>query len=185
MGGVLRAGAEVHEEGFVGRDLLGVGDEADGLVDQVFGEVVALFGCLLRLDGMVVVDQFRIVLVGVAAEEAVVALEAASQWPAIVGAGCRDLIGGRQVPLAEGIGVVAVLQQHLGEHAVLEGDVSVSAGIAGRSLGDAGHGVRVVVAAGHDAGTGGRTERRGVHVVKEQAVRLASWSMFGVSMGLP
>ena len=106
---------------------------------------------------------------GVAAQEAVVALETAAQWPAIVWAGRRDLIGRREVPFADGVGVVAVLQQHFGQHAVLERNVSVSAGIAGRAFGDAGHGVGVVVAAGHDAGPRGRAERRGVHVVEEQA----------------
>ena len=49
------AGAEVHEEGLIRRHLLGVGDEADGLVDQILGEVVALFGRLGRLDLVVVV----------------------------------------------------------------------------------------------------------------------------------
>ncbi len=125
---MLRAGAEIQEEGLVGRDLLGVGDEADGLVGQVLGQVVALCGGLLRLDRVVVVDQLRIVLVGVAAQEAVVALETAPQRPAIVGAGRGDLIGRRQVPLADGVGVVAVLQEYLREQAVLERDVAVSPG---------------------------------------------------------
>ena len=47
---VHRAGAEVHEERLVRRDLLGVGDEADRLVHQVLGQVVALFRRLLGLD---------------------------------------------------------------------------------------------------------------------------------------
>lgn len=36
-------GREVQEEGFVRSDLLAVGDHADGLVDEVLAEVVALF----------------------------------------------------------------------------------------------------------------------------------------------
>ena len=60
---VHRARAEVHEEGLVGRDLFGVGDEADCLVHQILGQVIALFRRFRRLDRMVVVDQLRIVLV--------------------------------------------------------------------------------------------------------------------------
>ncbi len=110
MRGVHGAGAEVHEEGLVGRHLLGVGDEADGLVHQVFGDVVAFFRRLGRLHLVVVVDQFGVVLVGLAAQEAVEALKAAAQRPAVVGAGRRDLVGRGQVPLADGVGVVALLQ---------------------------------------------------------------------------
>ena len=113
MRSVSGSGAEVHEERLVGRDLFGVGDEADGLVDQILGQVIALFRGLFRLDRMVVVDQLRIVLMGVAAEEAVVALKAAAERPTVVRPGRRDLIGGRQVPLADGVGVVAALQEDL------------------------------------------------------------------------
>ena len=158
------------KNGLFGRDLLGVGDEADGLVHQVLGQVIALFRRLLRLDRVVVVHQLRVVLVRVAAEEAVVALEAAAQRPAVVGARRRDLLGRRQVPLAERVGVVAVLQQDLGEEPVLERDVAVAARVAGRAFGDARHRVRVVVAAGQDARAGRRAERGRVHVVEAQAV---------------
>ena len=77
--------AEVQEERLVGGDLFRVGDELVRLVDQIGGQVVALLRRLRRLDLMVVVDQIRVVLVGVAAEEAVEALEAAAQRPAVVG----------------------------------------------------------------------------------------------------
>ena len=44
------------------------------------------------------------------------------------------------------------------------------AGVAGGTLGDAGHGVGVVIAPGQDARTRRRTKRRGVHIVVAQAV---------------
>jgi hypothetical protein len=75
VGGVHRPGGEVQEERLVGGDLLGVGDERGRPVDQVLGEVVALLGGPLRLDPVVVGGQLGIVLVGVAAQEAVVAVE--------------------------------------------------------------------------------------------------------------
>ena len=81
---MVGAGREVEEERLVGRDLLDVGDELDGLVGQIARQVVALLRRLRRLDLMVVVDEVGIVLVRVAAEEAVVALEAAPERPAVV-----------------------------------------------------------------------------------------------------
>ena len=162
--------AEVQVEGLVGVDLPRVGDELDRLVDEVGGEVVALLRRRRRLDLVVVVDEVGIPLAGVAAEEAVEALEAARQRPAVVGPRRRLLVARRQVPLADHVGVVAVLEQHLGEHAVLERHDAVVAGVAGGELGDAGHAVAVVVAPGDDAGAARRAERRGVHVVEAQAV---------------
>ena len=73
---VVGAGGEVQEERFVGRDLFQIRDELDRLVRQIGGEVVALLRRLRRLDLVVVEDQVRVVLVGVAAEEPVVAVEA-------------------------------------------------------------------------------------------------------------
>ena len=174
LGHVVRrvrgARAEIHEEGLVRRDLLGVGDEADGLVHEVLGQMIALLRRLGRFDRVIVVRQIRVVLVRVAAQEAVEPLEPAAQRPAVVGSGRRKLGGRREVPLAHGISVVAVLEQHLRQEAVLERDVAVAAGKAGGAFGDARHGVGMVVAAGQDARARRRTERRGVHVVEEQAV---------------
>ena len=63
-----------------------------------------------------------------------------------------------------------MLEQHLGQEAVLERDDAVVAGIAGRELGDARHAVAVVVAPGDDARAARRAQRRRVHVVVAQAV---------------
>src|SRR5262245_28544511 len=140
--------AKIHEERLVGSDLLGIGDEADCFVHQIFGQVVTLFGTLLRLNRMVVRNQFGIILVGLAAEKTVEALEASTERPAVVRTCRRQLISRREVPLAEGIRVVAVLQEDLREETIFERDVAVAAGITGGAFGDAGHGVRVMVAAG-------------------------------------
>ena len=142
---VVGARCEVEEERFVGRDLLEVGDELDGLVGQIDGEVVALLGRLRRLDLVVVEDQVGIVLMGVAAEETVVPVEATTQRPAIVGAGCADLFRRGQVPFADAEGGIAVREQHLGQESVLERNRTVGAREAGGPLGDARHAVGVVV----------------------------------------
>jgi hypothetical protein len=143
---VHRPGAEVQEERLGRRGLLGVADERDRVVDEVLGEVVAVLRARWRFDVLVVGDEVRMVLVGVAAEEPVVAVEPAAQRPPVVGAGRRDLLGWRQVPLAHGVGVVAAGAQDLRQEAVLERDVAVVARVAGRDLGDPRHRVRVVVA---------------------------------------
>ena len=72
---MVGAGREVQEERLVGRDLLEVGDEFDCLVGEIDGEVVALLRRCRRLDLMVVEHEVGIVLVGVTAEEPVIALE--------------------------------------------------------------------------------------------------------------
>src|SRR5262245_62321932 len=98
---------------------------------------------------MIVRNQFGIILVGLAAEKTVEALEAATQGPAVVRTCRRQLISRGEVPLAEGIGVVAVLQEDLREETIFERDVAVAAGITGAAFGNAGHGIRVMVAAGN------------------------------------
>jgi hypothetical protein len=56
---VHRPGAEMQVERLVRGDLLGVGDELDGLVGQVLGQVISLLRGARRLDLVVVVDQVR------------------------------------------------------------------------------------------------------------------------------
>ena len=140
------------------------------LVREVFGEVVALFGCARRVDLVVVGDEVGVVLVGVAAEEAVEALEAAAEGPAVAAGGHVHVGLRREVPLADGVGGVAVRSQDLGEEAVLEGDLAGVAGEAAGELDDAGHGVGVVVAAGQEGGAGGGAEGGGVEVAVAEAV---------------
>ncbi|MGB5844988.1 MAG: hypothetical protein WBG94_11125 [Anaerolineales bacterium] len=69
------------------------------------------------------------------------------------------------MPFADGVSVVTVLQEHLGQEAVFEGDIAVITQITGRAFGDAGHVVGMMVAPGQDAGAGGRTQGGGVHIV--------------------
>ena len=68
------------------------------------------------------------------------------------------------MPLADRVCVVALVHKDLGEEPVLDWHRPVVARVAGRPLADRTHGVRMVVAAGDDAGAGRRTEPRGVEV---------------------
>ncbi len=169
--GVRGPEAQVQVERLVRVDLPQVGDELDRPVDQVLREVVALLGRPGRLDRVVVVDELRVPLARVAAQEAVEALEAAPQRPAVVRAGRRLVDARGEVPLADHVRAVAVLKEHLREHPVLERHDPVVAGVAGGELGDARHAIAVVVAPGDDAGAARRAQRGRVHVVEAQAVR--------------
>ena len=138
------------------------------MIGQVLGQVIALRRATRRLHLVVVVDQLGIPLAGVAAQEPVEAVETAPERPPVIGPGGGLLLGRHQMPLADHVGVVAVLLQHLRQETVLERDVAVITRIAGRQLGDRRHPVGVVVAAGDHAGSRRRTQRRGVHAVVAQ-----------------
>ena len=117
---VAGAGAVVQVERLVRRVDVGVLDELDRPVGQVGAQVVAVLGLRRLLDRVVVVDQFGEPLVGVAAEEAVEALEPAAERPPVVRPGRRLMLRRRQMPLADQERVVAVRQQHLAQHALVE-----------------------------------------------------------------
>ena len=116
VGSVRRAGREVHEERLLGGIHVRVEDLLDRVVGQVLAEVVALLRRPRLRDRRVVLGQVGIPLVGLAAEEAVEALEPAAERPAVERARRGVVLRRRQVPLAEAERVVAVLEQHLGQH---------------------------------------------------------------------
>jgi hypothetical protein len=122
------AGTVVEEERLLGRDRLRVLHELDGLVRDVFREVVPLLRGLGRCHWMVVMDEVGIPLVRLAPEESVVPLEAAAERPLPLRRGEVHLVLGTQVPLADGVGAPAAFAQDLGDVRVLERDVAVRVG---------------------------------------------------------
>jgi hypothetical protein len=166
--GVRGAGAQLQVERLVRGDLLGVGDEPDRLVDQVLGQVIPLLGGAWRLHLVVVIDQFRMPLAGVTAQEPVEPLEAPSQRPAIIRPGRGLELRRQQMVLAHQVGAVPVRQQHLRQEPVLERDLSVVTRVARGHLVDRRGRVRVMVTAGHDARPRRRAQRRGVHIRIQQ-----------------
>ncbi len=165
MGG---AGGPVHEERLVRREGPVLAQPGQGLVRQVLGEVIGL--ARGRLDRSCVLEQPRLVLRGLAGQEAVEIVEAIAGGPALERAHGRGLGGRGVVPLAEGRGLVAVVLEHLGQSG---GALGNDAGIAVEVQGPLGDGARadtVVVAPGQKRRAGGRTDRCGVKAVVAQSL---------------
>jgi hypothetical protein len=111
-------------------------------------KVIALLRGGGRLDGVVVVNQFRVPLVGLPAEEAVEPLETPRQRPVSLRGGQVRFLQRRHMPFAQAVGVVAVLGEHLGDQRGVVGDAAVDAGEALGELLDDGHPHRCGVTAG-------------------------------------
>ena len=85
VGAVGRPEGQVQEEGLFGLDRDLVPYVGDGVVDQVLGEVVAVLGPSRGVHPVVVLDHVGIEVVGQSVQEPVVAAEAPSQGPLVVG----------------------------------------------------------------------------------------------------
>ena len=163
VGGAER---QIHEEGTAGVGLLLVANVGNGVIDQIFRQMIA--GTLGRIDEMIVLHQQRRPLVGLAAQKAVIFFKTHAERPVIERP--RRGVGGvgREVPFAQGHGVVAILLQHFGDRAGALGDRSIAAGIARRGLGDRGEADLVMVAAGQQRAARGRAQSRGVEIIVAQ-----------------
>ena len=131
--------------------------------------MVALFRGGRRLHGVVVVDQFRVPLIGLPAQESVEPLESPRQRPVPLAGGQAGLLQWRHVPLAQAIGVVPTLGQYLGDQRGVVRDTAVD---ARESLGELlhdGHAHRRRVTPGEQRGTGRRTQGGGVELGQTHA----------------
>ena len=105
---VCRAECDVLKERPVGPDREAVAREQQRMINEILAEVVALFGALRRLNVMVVVDELGAELVGLAVEESVEAIEAATERPLVERSGRRRLFHLHEVPLARAERGIAV-----------------------------------------------------------------------------
>ena len=122
--------------------------------------MVTFLGRRWLVNRVIVVDQVRVPLVCLGAQEPVVALEAPAAGPVPARRGEVHLVSRAQVPIAHEVGVPAPLAQDLREHAVFRWDRAARVGEPDGRLGDAGHAVAGVVAAGEQAGARRRAQRR-------------------------
>ena len=148
------ARADVGEPRLVGRDHLRVADEFDCPVSDVLRQVVAVLRRSRRRDGVVVVNEFRVPLVGLAAHETVEPFEAPRQRPMSFGGRQIGFLQRRQVPLADAVGVVAVLGEHLRQQRGVVRDAPVAVREAVGELLDGGHPDGGGVASGQQRGPG-------------------------------
>ena len=137
---------------------------------EILGERVALLGRLRRLDRRGALVQARVVLVGLAADEAVEVLETRAGGPLVERARRGDLPHRHLVAFAELRGRIAVELQGLGDRRLLLGPDAAVARRRGRHLGDRAHPHRVVVAAGQHGLPGGGAQRGGVKAVELQPI---------------
>ena len=169
--GVRRPRGEVHEEGLVGHERLLLAHPLDRLVGHVLGEVVALLGRLLRLHRRRALVDGRVVLVRLAADEAVEVLEpAAAGRPGVERPHRARLPDRHLVALAELRRRIPVQLQGLRQRRARVGADRVVAGCRRRELGDDPHPNRVVVAARQQRSPRRRAQRRRVEAVVLQAV---------------
>ena len=150
---------QIGEERAVGPDRDRVVDESQRVVDQVFAQVIAVFGRRRWFDRVVVVDELGIELVGLTLEEPVVAVEAPLAGPLVVGPGRRRVLHIAEVPFAEGEGRVALVPEDLGDGGRVVGDLAAHVGVAAVEVRKRTHPDRVVVPPGQERRTGGRAQR--------------------------
>ena len=147
-----------------------VGQEADRLVDEVGGEVIALGVARRRLDRRVVAHQLGRVLVGLGVHEAVVAVEAAAQRPAVERPGRRRSRSAASRatcrPCSCGSRAAAASRQGAG----LPGDLAAIARIAAVEVGEAADADRVVIAPRQQGRARRRAHGRGVEAGVAQAL---------------
>src|SRR5690606_17934250 len=121
-------------------------------------------------DGAGALVEGRLELMGLAAEEAVEVIEAASGRPLVEGAGGRRLPVGREVPLAEGGGRVAPGAQVVGERRRLRVEHAALAGMIRSRVQDGADAHRMGVATGQERGTGRGADGGRVEAVVAEAV---------------
>ncbi len=162
---------EVGEERLVRQQRLLLADPRDRLVGHVGHEVVALFGRLLGLDRDRALVDRRVVLMGLAADEAVEVLEAAPGGPVVERAHRARLPDRHLVALAELRRRVAVQLQGLRERRAGVRAHRAVAGSRRRELRDAAHADGVVVPAAQESRPRGRAQRSRVEAVVLEARR--------------
>src|SRR3974390_2741162 len=116
------------------------------MIDQVFGEVIALLRAIRGRDETIIFDQVRIPLIRFAAEKAVEAIEPFLQRPLFAGGARSDILLGDVVILPEPESAPTAILQDLPDGCRLVGKTPVRAGKTAGCLGDRSHAVQVVVA---------------------------------------
>mmetsp|Transcript_24964 Transcript_24964/g.51328 ORF Transcript_24964/g.51328 Transcript_24964/m.51328 type:complete len:226 (+) Transcript_24964:1585-2262(+) len=90
-----------------------VADELDGLVSEVFGEMIALLRSIGRLNGVGILEEPRLVLRRLTSQEAVEVAETEACGILVEGPCLEKIVHRGVVPFSEGRSVIAVTSQDL------------------------------------------------------------------------
>src|SRR5262245_42008856 len=121
--------------------------------------MIALVGGRRRIDELVVLDEIGEPLVGLAADEAVIAIEPLLQRPLRARRAGGDVLLRYIMVLAEPEGAPAGALQHLADGRAFIRNASAPARKTLRGFGDAGVAVEMMVAAGEEGGARRRAQR--------------------------
>ena len=146
-----------------------IGDEADRLVNQIRREVIAIRVGPGRIDMGVVGNQLRRELIGLGIEEAIEAIKAAAERPAVERPGGAAFGQRRDVPFADHVVAIAVRPQHFRQRARLARDLAAISRVAAVEIGEAADADRMMVAPGKQRRARRRTHRGGVEARIAQA----------------
>ena len=164
---VAQTGRVVGEERFFRRERVLLFNPRDGVVGEVCVQVI-LRVVRRRLDGMGAVEDGRMPLVGVAADEAVEILEAQTGRPEVERPGLAGLPIGHVMVLPEPRRVVAIAPQDFPDGAAALGHQRIVAGITRGHLGDDARAGGVMVASADERRARGRAKRRGMERIVTQ-----------------
>ena len=160
---------EVGEERTIGRRADVIAREGDGVIDEIFGDVVAVLGRGRWIDVVVVVDELWAELVGLSLQEAVEAVEALRQRPIVERARRPGLVHRRKVPLADHVRAETLCAQNFCKSRSRAWDGAAHVGEARVEVRDGSHPDGVMVAAGEHRRPSRRAQRGGVEVHKADA----------------
>ena len=167
---MVGAGAEPHVPGLRRIAGLLVANHADGLVGQVLREVIAILRAILLVNEVVIVHKVGIPLVGLAANEAIEAIEASLQRPLRPVRARSDILFGYVVVLSNPESAPSGILQDLPDGSALLRKAAVRAGESVGSFRDGGHAIEMVIASGQHRGPGRRTECRRMPLRIHQAI---------------
>ena len=146
-----------------------IGDEADRLIDQVGRQVIAVRVGAGRIDMRVVGNQFRRELIGLSVEEAIEAIKAAAERPAVEWPGGAAFGQRRNVPFADHVVAIAVRPQHFRQRPRLARDLAAISRVAAVEIGETADADRMMVAPGEQRRARRRAHRGGVEARIAQA----------------
>ncbi|CAB4640434.1 unannotated protein [freshwater metagenome] len=148
-----------HHPWCVGRASSVVCNIGNGVINEIFGEVIASPVGARCGDMCVVAHNFGAVLISFSIEESVEAIEPARKWPSIKRTSGACLSERCDMPFANHVVAVAVRTKHFGKGACFVCDLAAIAGVAAVEVGEATNTNRVMITTSEQCGSRCGTHR--------------------------